>query len=146
MVMGQLWNTISPRPPTHPHTPPPPLVRRCVGYPQLCPAADCTMPLNLAKNETFDRIEKLMQECTGGAASAPGKPSGLFPDDFIHLGGDEVDPFTLTHTPRHPSTHSRPHPSSPSPPPSSHARPHLPPHTPPHPDPTLTASSPHLAR
>ena len=90
------------------------------------------MPLNLAKNETFDRIEKLMQECTGGVASAPGMPSGLFPDDFIHLGGDEVDPFTLTHTPRHPSTHPRPHPSSPSPPPSSHARPHLPPHTPPH--------------
>jgi len=38
-----------------------------------------------ANNETFDRIEQLMGECTGGAASAPGKPSGLFPDGFIHL-------------------------------------------------------------
>ena len=48
------------------------------------------MPLNLANAETFDRIANLMGECTGGAASAPGKPSGLFPDDFIHLGGDEA--------------------------------------------------------
>ena len=57
----------------------------CTGYPEICPSTDCLMPLNVANNETFDRIEKLMGECTGGAASQPGKPSGLFPDGFIHL-------------------------------------------------------------
>ena len=57
----------------------------CTGYPEICPSTDCLMPLNVANNETFDRIEKLMGECTGGKASTPGKPSGLFPDGFIHL-------------------------------------------------------------
>ena len=53
--------------------------------------ATCTTPLNVANDKTFDVITGLFNECTGGAKSAKGKPMGLFPDDFLHLGGDEVN-------------------------------------------------------
>ena len=37
---------------------------------------------------------------TGGIASAPGKPSpGVFKDNFVHLGGDEVNTDCWTKTP-----------------------------------------------
>ena len=52
----------------------------CKGYPEICPSKTCTQPLNPSTNETFDFIKRLV-------ASA----SELFPDDYIHLGGDEVD-------------------------------------------------------
>lgn len=38
-------------------------------------------------------------EVTGGRSSVPGVPSGLFPDDFVHLGGDEVDTHCWNVTP-----------------------------------------------
>lgn len=63
----------------------------CVGYPEVCPSASCVQPLNVASNATFDLITGLLGEMTGKAASAPDKPSGLFPSNMIHLGGDEVD-------------------------------------------------------
>jgi hexosaminidase len=63
----------------------------CKGYPEVCPSASCLTPLNVAHNATFDLVGALLGECTGGAASAKGKPMGLFPDNMIHLGGDEVD-------------------------------------------------------
>jgi hexosaminidase len=71
----------------------------CTGYPEICPRPDCLQPLNVASNRTFEVIESLMHECTGGVASAPGKPSGIFPDNFIHLGGDEVDTSCWKTTP-----------------------------------------------
>ena len=44
-------------------------------------------PLSPATNKTFELIEGLIKECTGGVASSPGKPSpGVFKDNFVHLG------------------------------------------------------------
>lgn len=71
----------------------------CAGYPDVCPSPTCLTPLNVASNSTFSMIEGLLDEVTGGRASAPGKPSGLFPDDFVHLGGDEVDTTCWIQTP-----------------------------------------------
>jgi len=64
----------------------------CTGYPDICPSPSCKSPLNVANNATFDLIQALLMEMTGGRPSRPGNPSpGLFKDNFIHLGGDEVD-------------------------------------------------------
>jgi hexosaminidase len=72
----------------------------CPGYPQICPSMSCRTPLNVANNATFDLIHGLMMEMTGGRPSTPGNPSpGLFKDNFIHLGGDEVNTACWTNTP-----------------------------------------------
>jgi hexosaminidase len=72
----------------------------CAGYPQICPSPACLTPLNVANNATFDLINGLMMEMTGGRPSVPGNPSpGLFKDNFIHLGGDEVNTNCWTSTP-----------------------------------------------
>ena len=61
-----------------------------IGYPDIIPRPNCSTPLNVANNKTFDVITAVLSEMTGGKASGPKAPSGLFPDEFIHLGGDEV--------------------------------------------------------
>jgi len=71
----------------------------CTGYPEVCPSTTCLQPLNVASNKTFDLITGLLGEMTGGKKSGHQAPSGLFPDDFIHLGGDEVDTSCWTKTP-----------------------------------------------
>mmetsp|Transcript_19673 Transcript_19673/g.23397 ORF Transcript_19673/g.23397 Transcript_19673/m.23397 type:complete len:542 (+) Transcript_19673:41-1666(+) len=63
----------------------------CTGYPDICPSADCLEPLDVSQDETFNVITDLLNECTGGVQSSTSSPSGLFPNDMIHLGGDEVD-------------------------------------------------------
>lgn len=72
----------------------------CRGYPDVCPSPTCTQPLNVATNATFDLITGLLREMTGGKASTPAAPSGLFPDNFLHLGGDEVDTSCWTQSPQ----------------------------------------------
>ena len=52
------------------------------------------MPLNPASNTTFQLIEGIMSECTGGTIG-----QGLFPSSMIHLGGDEVDTSCWSKTP-----------------------------------------------
>lgn len=72
----------------------------CVGYPEVCPSTTCTTPLDVSNNKTFDVITQILQECTGGRASAPGNPSpGIFKDNFVHLGGDEVKTECWSTTP-----------------------------------------------
>mmetsp|Transcript_81338 Transcript_81338/g.246776 ORF Transcript_81338/g.246776 Transcript_81338/m.246776 type:complete len:452 (+) Transcript_81338:3-1358(+) len=66
----------------------------CVGYPHICPSTTCRTPLNVASNATFDLIEALLSEVTGNKPGA-----GLFPDSFLHLGGDEVNTDCWTKTP-----------------------------------------------
>lgn len=72
----------------------------CIGYPELCPSSTCTTPLDVSRNGTFDLIERLLGECTGGTASVAGAPSALFPEAMLHLGGDEVSTDCWESTPR----------------------------------------------
>jgi hexosaminidase len=58
----------------------------CAGYPDICPTPKCLQPLNPATNATFDLITSLLKEITGGQ-----RGSGMFFDDLLHLGGDEVN-------------------------------------------------------
>jgi len=72
----------------------------CAGQPELCPSSQCQEPLNPANPITFSTIKDLLMEMTGGVPSKPGQPSpGLFKDNFIHLGGDEVDTSCWSKTP-----------------------------------------------
>jgi hexosaminidase len=72
----------------------------CVGYPELCPSTTCTTPLDVSNNFTFALIDRLLAECTARRASTPGHPAGLFPEQLLHLGGDEVSTDCWESTPR----------------------------------------------
>ena len=66
----------------------------CAGYPAICPSATCLEPLNPATNATFEVLAALFGDITGGA-----RGRGLFPDNVMHLGGDEVNTDCWTETP-----------------------------------------------
>ena len=72
----------------------------CVGYPELCPSPTCLTPLDVSRNSTFALVDRLLAETTGRKPSSRGAPSGLFPDGFLHLGGDEVSTDCWEQTPR----------------------------------------------
>ncbi|KJE93970.1 beta-hexosaminidase subunit beta [Capsaspora owczarzaki ATCC 30864] len=67
----------------------------CTGYPGICPSPSCLEPLDPSSPLTFQVIDGLLSETSGNSRYA-----GLFPDDMIHFGGDEVDPTCWTQTPR----------------------------------------------
>ena len=54
----------------------------------MCPSASCQTPLNVASNYTFSVIDDLL-----------GEAAALFPDTFMHLGGDEVNTDCWDKTP-----------------------------------------------
>jgi hexosaminidase len=60
----------------------------CVGYPEVCPSTTCTMPLNPTTNATFDLITAVLSELVS-----------IFPSNYFHLGGDEVDTSCWSNTP-----------------------------------------------
>jgi len=60
----------------------------CTGEPAMCPSASCQTPLNVASNYTFSVIDDLL-----------GEAAALFPDTFMHLGGDEVNTDCWDKTP-----------------------------------------------
>ena len=69
----------------------------CTGYPKACPSdPECSQPLNVAREGTFDLIDDVVAECVGVSDAEDGDGDGdalgpLFPDELFHLGGDEVD-------------------------------------------------------
>lgn len=67
----------------------------CTGYPDVCPSVTCPVPLDPSTEKIFDLMKGLWGEVTGNATGG-----GIFPDDYIHLGGDEVDTTCWTTTPR----------------------------------------------
>jgi len=56
----------------------------CEGYPEICPSAECPMPLNPAVNKTWDVIAGVLDDYTGDIL-------GEEVDPWIHLGGDEAN-------------------------------------------------------
>ena len=58
----------------------------CAGYPEVCPRADCHEPLDPTSEVTWELIQGILGEWTG---KEQGK--GIFPDNYYHMGGDEVD-------------------------------------------------------
>ena len=63
----------------------------CLAEAEACGTEGAmTPPLNVASDKTWKVITDLLSEVTGDKTSSKGKPQGLFPDHFVHLGGDEV--------------------------------------------------------
>lgn len=63
--------------------------------PEVCPSVDCPEPIDPSNENAFNLIEGFLGELTDRKPAA-----GLFFDQFIHLGGDEVDTTCWTQTPR----------------------------------------------
>ena len=52
----------------------------------MCPSETCLNPLDPSKEITFDVIDRMMNDLIGSSNT-----EGLFPNEFYHIGGDEVD-------------------------------------------------------
>eukprot|EP01047_Picozoa_sp_COSAG01_P023861 COSAG01_NODE_1454_length_10256_cov_4.300748_5_plen_105_part_00 len=52
----------------------------CKGYPEICPSSQCQTPLNPATNKTYELLDDLFEDLTGGT-----RGSGLFPDNVVSI-------------------------------------------------------------
>ncbi|KAJ3676649.1 hypothetical protein LUZ60_004061 [Juncus effusus] len=59
-----------------------------IGYPDLWPSKNCTEPLDISKNFTFEVISGILQDMRK-----------IFPFGMFHLGGDEVNTDCWNNTP-----------------------------------------------
>jgi hexosaminidase len=66
----------------------------CVGYPEVCPSAECTTPLDVSAPHTYELMNSVFAEATGNVSGG-----GLFPDNYFHVGGDEVNTTCWSSTP-----------------------------------------------
>ena len=57
--------------------------------PEICPSAECNQPLDPSRNATFAAIDNVLKDLFS-----------VFPDNFVHLGGDEVDTSCWSSTER----------------------------------------------
>ncbi|KAH7444628.1 hypothetical protein KP509_02G085700 [Ceratopteris richardii] len=60
-----------------------------VGYPQLWPSSNCTQPLDISSNFTFNVINGILSDF-----------AKTFPFELVHMGGDEVNTSCWMQTPR----------------------------------------------
>jgi hexosaminidase len=60
----------------------------CTGYPEVCANITCVEPMNPANNYTFTFLSDVLNEW-----------AAVFPSDYFHLGGDEVDYTCWEQTP-----------------------------------------------
>lgn len=65
----------------------------CTGYPDICPSSMCKEPLDPSSNTTWALLQGLLRDMSN-------KFDGMFTDEFVHLGGDEVDYACWDATPR----------------------------------------------
>lgn len=65
----------------------------CVGYPEICPNPPaCSQPLDPSMEATFELIDRLIGEVSEERVDTQGNAiHAVSPENFIHLGGDEVD-------------------------------------------------------
>jgi hexosaminidase len=61
----------------------------CRGYPEVCPSPTCLEPLNPATPATFEMIRSLLSDLVNGPVF----------EQFVHLGGDEVNFHCWSSTP-----------------------------------------------
>ena len=57
--------------------------------PEVCPSAQCNQPLDPSRAATFDAINSVLSDLFS-----------ILPDDYVHLGGDEVDTSCWSSTER----------------------------------------------
>ncbi|KAK8803275.1 hypothetical protein WA158_000969 [Blastocystis sp. Blastoise] len=67
----------------------------CNVYPEVCPSETCYEPIDPSNDNAFNLIDSVIGEFCGEKSF-----EGLFPGEFFHLGGDEVDTKCWSQTER----------------------------------------------
>ncbi|KAK8809574.1 hypothetical protein WA158_000517 [Blastocystis sp. Blastoise] len=67
----------------------------CTGIPEACPSQTCREPLDPSSEVTWEAISSILGEWSGKSVD-----QGIFPDEYYHLGGDEVDTGCWSRTDR----------------------------------------------